>query len=76
MFKRFAAAFVIGLLLQTLSIVQPAYGKSKVEQQARLTEKVRAGVAKLGTGQDAHIAVKLRDKTKLKGYISEVKDAS
>jgi hypothetical protein len=32
---------------------------------------VKEGIHKLGTGLDARIEVKLRDKTKLKGYVSE-----
>src|ERR1043166_9978031 len=33
-------------------------------------EKVRAAVAKRGTGPKAKVTVKLKDKTKLKGYIN------
>jgi hypothetical protein len=33
-------------------------------------EKVKAAVAKRGTGPKAKVTVKLKDKTKLKGYIS------
>ncbi len=42
--------------------VTPVY--SKKEQQ------VRAAVAQLGTGKATRVAVKLRDGTRLKGYIS------
>lgn len=34
-------------------------------------EKVKAAVAKRGTGPKAKVTVKLKDKTKLKGYISD-----
>lgn len=44
---------------------------SKAEKEARFVEKVKAGIAQLGTGTEARVEVKLRDKTKLKGYISE-----
>lgn len=37
-------------------------------------QKVRAGVAKLGTGTEARVEVTLRDKTKLKGWIREAND--
>jgi hypothetical protein len=63
------------LLVQMLS-VQPATAKSKEEKQVQLTQKVRAGISKLGVGRDARVEVKLQDKTKLAGYISEVKDES
>lgn len=39
------------------------------EQQ---TEKVKATVTKLGTGKQARVEVKLKDNTKLKGYIGEI----
>jgi hypothetical protein len=39
-----------------------------------MAEKVRSGVQKLGVGQDARIELKLRDKTKLAGYVSQSND--
>src|SRR5215213_11295214 len=51
--------------------VKPAYAGSKEEKQTHFAEKVKEGISKLGTGTDARIEVKLRDKTKLKGYVSE-----
>lgn len=41
------------------------------EKQA---EKTRAEIRKLGTGPDALIELELRDKTKVKGYVSEAND--
>ncbi len=37
---------------------------------------MKEGVSKLGTGAEARIEVKLRDKTKLKGYVSEAGEDS
>ena len=48
-----------------------AHAASKEEKEIRFAEKVKAGISKLGTGAEARIEVKLRDKTKLKGYVSE-----
>lgn len=42
---------------------------------ARLAE-IKAAIAKLGTGPNARIKVKLRDKTKVSGYVSRVDDAA
>ena len=42
------------------------------EKEATLAAKVKAGIAKLGTGPAAQVELKLRDKTKLKGYIHEI----
>jgi len=40
-------------------------------KEAAFTEKVKASIAKLGTGPSARVQLTLHDKTKLKGYISE-----
>ena len=56
--------------------VKPAYAGSKEEKQTHFAEKVKEGISKLGTGTDARIEVKLRDKTKLKGYVSEAGEDS
>ena len=45
-------------------------------QSAAHTEKVKAGVKKLGVGESARIEVRLHDGTKLKGYVKEVSGES
>jgi len=47
---------------------------SKEEKEAKLSEKVKTGVSKIGTGPAARVEVKLRDKTKLKGYVGEMSE--
>ena len=42
----------------------------RANQSNAATDKVKASVAKRGTGPHAKVTVKLRDKTKLKGFIS------
>jgi hypothetical protein len=42
----------------------------RASQSDPAAEKVKASVAKRGTGPKAKVTVKLKDKTKLKGYIS------
>jgi hypothetical protein len=74
MFKKILSLVLAGLLL-SLSGVSALAG-SKEEKQARFAAKVRDGISKLGTGKEARIEVKLRDKTKLKGYVSEANDDS
>ncbi len=71
MLKKILCFVLVGLLINMIS-VSAAYADSKEERQARFTERVRAGIAKLGTGADARVEVELQDKTKLKGYLSEV----
>ena len=71
MFKKVLTIAIAGFLIQTICL-QPASAASKAEKQAQHTQKVRAGILKLGLGTDARVSVKLRDNTKLAGHISEV----
>lgn len=70
MFKKVLSLVLAGFLLNVAG-VSVAYAGSKADKEIRFTEKVKKGISKLGTGADARVEVKLRDKTKLKGYISE-----
>ena len=45
---------------------------NKIDLPAADVDKVKAEIEKLGEGRDARIAVKLRDKTKLAGYVSRI----
>ena len=45
---------------------------SREEKEAKLAEVVKSRVIKLGAGSAARIEVKLRDKTKIKGYVREI----
>lgn len=74
MFKRVMALALVGLLY-VVGVV-PAYAGSKEDKEARFAAKVKDGIRKLGTGPDARLEVKLKDKTKLKGYVSETADDS
>jgi hypothetical protein len=70
MFKKFLSFVLVGLLMQA-GFSQPVAASTKPEKEAQFVEKVKAGIAKLGTGMDARVEVKLRDKRKLKGYVGE-----
>ncbi|HEX8475455.1 MAG TPA: hypothetical protein VF666_15610 [Pyrinomonadaceae bacterium] len=48
--------------------------EAKTVEASQLAEKARIEVAKMGTGERARVEVKMRDNTKLKGYISNVGD--
>jgi hypothetical protein len=69
---------VLSLLLLTLLVTcvgaRTAFADSREEKQARFTERIKLGIAKLGTGEQARVQLKLRDKTKVKGYISEIRE--
>ena len=72
--NRILAIALTGLLVCALVSVPTASARAKPDKQTRLTEKVKSGIFKLGTGKDSLVAVKLRDKKVLVGYISEAKD--
>lgn len=70
MFKKsLSLALIVLLALSAESAV--AFGKSKSEKAAEFTGKVKAHILKLGTGETARVKLKLRDKTKLEGYVTE-----
>jgi len=69
MFKKLCSAVLSALLLQAAAV--PAFAATSAEREARRAEKVRAQIAKLGTGADARVRVTLRDRTKLEGFVSE-----
>jgi hypothetical protein len=69
MFRKICSVALAALLLQAAAV--PAFAKTEAEKEARRVEKIRAQLAKLGTGKDALVRLELRDKTRLEGYVSE-----
>ncbi len=72
MLKKCLSLLLVGLLMEIAS--PTLFAKSTVEKDAQKAEKVRAGILSLGVGPDARIKVKLKDQTKLEGYIKEAGD--
>jgi hypothetical protein len=70
MFKKVLSLALAGFLLSVAGL-RLAQASPKEEKATRFAAKVKEGITKLGTGPEARIEVKLRDKTKLKGYVSE-----
>lgn len=75
MFKKYLT-LILAILIINLSFSATAFADTKVDKEARFAAKVKNEIAKLGTGTGARIEVKLRDKTKLKGYISQINENS
>src|SRR5215216_544774 len=71
MLKKSLSVFIAALLINATICVNSVSADIKQEKQAQLIEKVKAGISRLGVGKVALIEVKLRDKTRLAGYISE-----
>jgi len=66
------SVLVISLFLSSVTVI----AETKEEKAAKRAEKVKINVAKLGTGPDAKVEVKLKDGTKIKGYVSDIKEDS
>ena len=73
--KNYLSLALLALLIHMVNAA-PAFAKSKAEKEVEFAGKVKAGIAKLGTGPEARVKLKLRDKTKLEGYISEAGEDS
>jgi hypothetical protein len=57
------------ILISLLAAAPPVWAKSKAEKAAQQAEKIKTAIAQLGTGPDARVRLKLRDKTQVAGYI-------
>lgn len=73
MYKRTMSFILVGLLL---NLVFHTTVMANPEKDAKFAAKVKTAVTKLGTGTEARVKIKLRDKTKIKGYISEAGEDS
>ncbi len=69
---RQALCFALAALVLNLVSFVPAEAGTKAEREAKFAAKLRREIARLGTGPDARVEVKLRDKTRLAGYVSGV----
>lgn len=70
MYRKLVALFLVAVVIN-LAGVRLAYADSKEEKQVRFAEKIKANVLKLGTGESTRVKVKLRDQSKLEGFISD-----
>ncbi len=75
MFRKIIAIQVTAILMAA-TVCFPALTRAQTAPEFQETSKIRAAVQKLGIGRDARVEVKLRDKTKLKGYISAAEQDS
>ena len=76
MFKKVMSVVLSCLLIQMTAHVESLAASTPAEKQALFAEKMKTNVARLGVGKDTHVAIKLRDKTKLEGHTSEVRQDS
>jgi hypothetical protein len=69
MFRKIFSVALAGLLIQW-ACAYPAFAHTDSKKDIERADKVRTGITRLGTGPDARVKIKLRDKTKLEGYVS------
>ncbi len=75
MLKRTILIAIIALLVN-LFLSNAMYAGTKEEKEARGAAKVKTNIEKLGTGKDARIQVKLKNGTKLNGYVSQIGESN
>ena len=75
MFRKLVTLSLVALVMN-LGGMRLAYASSKEEKEARFAERIKANVLKLGTGEATRVRVKLRDQSKLEGYISDAGEES
>lgn len=73
MLKKFLSLVSIGLILN-LAFYTTKANTVESGKEAKFAEKVKLNIAKLGIGKDSKVQVKLKDGTKLKGFVSEIND--
>ncbi len=73
MFRKYISLASVGLLL-ILTFYSTAMANT--EKDAKFAEKVKAKITKLGVGSFIKVEIKLKDGTKLKGYVRAIKDSS
>jgi hypothetical protein len=72
--KHFAFLLSATLLVASVSLATTTHGQSVTSDQA--AEKLRSDVQKLRVNHDKIVEVRLRDKTKVKGYVTNVETDS
>ncbi len=71
MLKRVLAMTLVSLFVNSAAFALPDPPGSKSDKQEQLVERVRLGIARIGIGKEAVVEVRLRDRSKLNGYISQ-----
>jgi hypothetical protein len=71
MFKKLLSLGIAVLLTGAITSV-PALAQSQVERETAQAAKIKAKVTRIGTGRRATVSVKLKDNSKLKGYIGQI----
>lgn len=73
MFKKYLT-LILMILVINLAFGSTAFARTKEEREAEFAAKVKAGITKIGAGRQARVRIKLKDGTKLKGFISRIEE--
>ncbi len=81
MLNKLISGLLVCLLIGVSSVQMAAAADTKTEknkkEEAKITKRateIEAAVRKLGVSKDSNVIVKLRDKTKIKGFVSTIGD--
>ncbi|MBS1787919.1 MAG: hypothetical protein JST85_09370 [Acidobacteria bacterium] len=74
MYKKLISIVLAALLIIPFTRPHVIAATLDAENETRMAEKVKAGIAKLGVGPEARVKLTLKNKTKLAGYISAIED--
>lgn len=69
--KKFQSILVFSLLF-SLVCFTTVKANPLSTKEIKLAENIKANITKLGTGKNAKVKVKLKDGTKLKGFVSQI----
>ncbi|HEY0404920.1 MAG TPA: hypothetical protein VGC89_04290 [Pyrinomonadaceae bacterium] len=69
--KHLSLALVV--LLSNVLLAVPARARAQSNNQGQSVEKIKTKVAKIGVGSKARATVRLKNGTKIKGYIAEAR---
>ncbi len=75
MFKKCLSLVFISLLVFAAN-AETVSAQSKTDNDAPTVAKIKANILKRGTGEKSKVVVKMKDGTKLKGYISQTGEDS
>ncbi|HEV2707982.1 MAG TPA: hypothetical protein VGV59_18835 [Pyrinomonadaceae bacterium] len=65
---------LLTVLLALLLAHVPSLARTQTETDAQLLDKVRSKIARLGVGEKAKATLRLKDGTKVKGYVSQMRE--
>ena len=74
MIKKLFTLALASLVLNLVCAAPLAAAGGKQGDDEKRAAKVKSWISKVGTGKEARVAVRLRDKTEVKGYVSGTSD--